>query len=206
MASVAASSTHEQLHRAKRTPQIVEVPPASFLMIDGSGNPDRSTRYTECVQGLYAAAYAIKFAVKKAGGLDEKVAPLEGLWWGAEESGFDAESNESKDGWSWTMMIRLPGAATAELVAETLAATAEKKPDLPIGELRVERFAEGPAAQVMHVGPYAEEHATIVALHAFVADQGYELAGKHHEIYLGDPRRVAPAKLKTVLRQPVCSS
>lgn len=195
-----ASSSHEQLYRAKRSPEMVEVPPASFLAIDGTGDPNTSTRCAACVAALYAAAYAIKFAVKKAGGPDEKVAPLEGLWWGAEEAAF---SPETKGSWSWTMMIRLPEAAGAELVAATLAATASKKPDVPIGELRVDRFAEGRAAQVMHLGPYAEEGPTIARLHAFVADQGVRPAGKHHEIYLGDPRRTRPDRLRTIIRQPV---
>lgn len=169
------------------------------MMIDGRGDPD-GTAFAGAVQALYSVAYGLKFAVKKAGGEDARVAPLEGLWWGAEDEGFTPESRER---WQWTLMIRIPDRTDAELLSETLAAAAKKKPDLPITDVRVEMFAEGSAAQVMHVGPYADEPATIAALHAFIASEGLRLRGKHHEIYLGDPRRSAPEKLRTLLRQPV---
>ena len=195
------SSTHEDLYRGRPGhPELVDVPPATFLMIDGQGDPNTSERYASVIQALYSAAYTLKFALKKATGRDERVAPLEGLWWGAESEGF-AES--SKDRWSWTMMIRLPEGVPAPVIDEALAGAAAKKPELPIGRLRVERFTEGRAAQVMHIGPYAAEQPTIAALHEFIAAQGFRLTGKHHEIYLGDPRRAAPGKLKTLIRQPV---
>jgi hypothetical protein len=194
-------ATHEDLYRAKvGRPEIVEVPPATFLMLDGTGDPNKSPAYAIAIQSLFTAAYTIKFAIKKAGGPDVKVAPLEGLWWGAEAVDFAADS---KDTWSWTMMIRLPDDAPASVVADSLKAAAAKKPELAIDGLRVERFAEGQAAQVMYQGPYSDEHDTIVALHEFIATSGHRLRGKHHEIYLGDPRRSAPEKLKTLIRQPV---
>jgi len=193
--------THEQLYRAKvGVPEVVEVPPASFLMIDGQGDPNTAAAYAQAIRALYGAAYAVKFALKKSGGPEEHVSPLEGLWWGAEAAGFTAVT---KGDWSWTMMIRLPGTAPGELVTGALAATARKKPDLPIGELRVERFAEGRAAQVMYVGSYADEHPAIANLHAFIAALGSRPSGRHHEIYFSDPRRTAPARLKTLLRQPI---
>ena len=193
--------THEQLYRAKvDAPEIVDVPPARFLMFDGHGDPNTSAGYAQAIQALYSAAYTLKFALKKAGGPNERGAPLEGLWWGAEDVDFAASS---KDEWNWTMMIRIPEAAGDELVADALASAAAKKPEAPIDRIRVERYAEGLAAQVLHLGPYADEGPTIKALHEFIAEQGRKLAGKHHEIYLGDPRRAAPAKLKTLLRQPV---
>jgi hypothetical protein len=198
--AITVPATHWQLYRAKvGVPELVEVPVARFLMIDGHGNPNMSSTFAETVQTLYSGAYAIKFALKKAGGPDERVAPVEGLWWGSEAVDFAASS---KDDWNWTMMIRIPDAATDELVASALTNAAAKKPDLAFDRVRVEQFAEGLAAQVMYVGPYAEEGPTIAALHAFVAEHGYRRAGKHHEIYLGDPRRADPARLKTVLRQP----
>jgi hypothetical protein len=202
MAGVTATTrTHEQLYRAKvGAPEMVEVPPARFLMLDGHGDPNTSGVYAQAIQALYSAAYAIKFALKKAGGPDERVAPLEGLWWGAEGVDFAVSS---KGEWDWTMLIRVPEAASDELVADALASAAVKKPGVPIERIRVEQYAEGLAAQVMHLGPYAQEGPTIKALHEFIAEHGYQRAGKHHEIYIGDPRRAAPAKLKTVLRQPV---
>ncbi|HEX4821277.1 MAG TPA: GyrI-like domain-containing protein [Acidimicrobiales bacterium] len=196
-----AASAHGQLYRARPSaPELVDVPEATFLMIDGHGDPNTSERFALGVQALYSAAYTIKFALKKATGRNERVAPLEGLWWGAEAENFAAAT---KDAWSWTLMIRLPDGVPPDLVADSLNAAAAKKPGIPLGEVRVERFAEGRAAQVMHLGPYAEEQPTIAALHKFIDEQNCRLRGKHHEIYLGDPRRAAPAKLKTLIRQPV---
>lgn len=193
--------SHEELYRAKAgSPEIVDVPPATFLMMDGRGDPNTSVVYAQAIQTLYSAAYAVKFAIKRAGGPDDKVPPLEGLWWGAEEQGFGPGT---KDQWSWTMMIRIPDTAGPELVAATLEEVAGKKPDLPVRCLRVERFDEGRCAQVLHVGPYAEEGPTVAALHAFLAAEGYRLRGRHHEIYLGDPRRAEPSRLRTLIRQPV---
>lgn len=193
--------THEELYRGRPgRPELVDVPEATFLMIDGHGDPNTSVSYAKAIQALYSAAYTVKFALKKETGRVERVPPLEGLWWGAEERDFEAAT---KDGWSWTMMIRLPDATPPDVLAEAIHTAAAKKPDLPIGALRVASLAEGRAAQVMHIGPYAEEHPTIVALHHFIAEQGHELRGRHHEIYLGDPRRSAPSRLKTLIRQPV---
>jgi hypothetical protein len=198
--AISVPATHVQLYRAKvGAPEFVEVPAARFLMIDGHGNPNTSAAFAKAVQTLYSGAYTIKFALKKASGPDERVAPLEGLWWGGEAVDFAASS---KDDWDWTLMIRIPDVATDELVAGALASAAAKKPELAFDRVRVEQFAEGLAAQVMYVGPYAEEGPTIAELHTFIAEHGYRRAGKHHEIYLGDPRRADPARLKTVLRQP----
>ncbi len=198
--SITVPASHVELYRAKvDAPEFVEVPAARFLMIDGHGNPNTSSAFEQAIQTLYSGAYTIKFALKKAGGPDERVAPLEGLWWGGEAVDFAASS---KDDWDWTLMIRIPDTATDELVAGALASAAAKKPDLAFDRARVEQFAEGLAAQVMYVGPYAEEGPTIAALHKFITERGHRRAGKHHEIYLGDPRRADPARLKTVLRQP----
>ena len=198
--AISVPAAHVHLFRAKvGVPELVEVPAARFLMVDGHGDPNTSSAFAQTVQTLYSGAYAVKFALKKAGGPDERVAPLEGLWWGGEAVDFAASS---KDEWDWTMMIRIPDAATDELVTGALASAAAKKPDLAFDRVRVELFAEGLVAQVMYIGPYAEEGPAIAGLHAFIAEHGYRRAGKHHEIYLGDPRRADPARLKTVLRQP----
>ena len=173
-------------------------------MIDGRGDPNTSEEYQDALQALYGVAYTLKFTLKKAEPeRDFKVAPLEGLWWADEEAPTMAELQRDRDAWNWTMMIAVPDAVTAAEVTAAAEAAAKRR-ELPAApRIRLERFAEGLAAQIMHVGPYADEAPTIERLHAFAAEQGYELRGRHHEIYLGDPRRTAPERLKTVLRHPV---
>lgn len=189
----------ERLYRATTTPQLVEVPALRFLCVDGHGDPNTSASYAAAVQALYAVSYAAKFAIKKAGGEAFKVAPLEGLWWAADMRAF---GSGQKSDWDWTMMIRQPDSVTAELVDRLTAEVAIRKSLPRARELRLEDIEEGAAAQVLHVGPYAAEGPTIAALHAFIHEQGFDLRGKHHEIYLGDPRRAAPEKLRTIIRQP----
>ena len=185
-------------------PVIVEVPELGFLMLDGRGDPNSSEAYQDALGALYSIAYTLKFTLKKADPeRDFKVAPLEGLWWtDGEPPSLDALQSD-RDSWNWRMMIAVPDAVTAAEVAAAADAAARRRPLPAAGLVRLERFAEGQAAQVMHIGPYAEEASTIARLHEFVAEQGYELRGRHHEIYLGDPRRTAPERLRTVLRHPV---
>jgi hypothetical protein len=184
-----------------KQPALVEVPPLHFLMIDGQGDPNRAPAYAAAVEALYALAYTLKFKVKRGpAGVDFAVMPLEGLWWGA---GIDWHDADQRAGWQWTMMIMQPEYVTAELFEQALAETRAKKPGLALDRVRFERYDEGQAAQIMHIGPYAIEGPTIARVHAFIAQQGRSLRGKHHEIYLGDPRKSAPEKLRTVIRQPV---
>ncbi len=187
-----------------KVPVIVEVPELAFLMLDGRGDPDSAEDYQAAIQALYGVAFTLKFTLKKADPeRDFKVAPLEGLWGtDGEPPSLDALQTD-RDAWNWTMMIAVPDDVTAAEVAAASDAAAQRRPLPAAGLMRLERFAEGQAAQVMHIGPYAEEAPTIARLHEFVAEQGYELRGRHHEIYLGDPRRTAPERLKTVLRHPV---
>ena len=189
-----------QLYRARQTPELVDVPELGFLMIDGQGDPNTSTRFPQAVQALYGVSYTLKFALKHAGGPDYRIAALEGLWWAEDMSSF---ALEDKSAYEWTLMIRQPDAVTPGLVEKAAAEVAEKKQLPAARELRLQRFAEGRAAQVLHLGPYAAEAPTIERLHAFIADQGLERRGRHHEIYLGDPRRAAPERLRTIIRQPV---
>jgi hypothetical protein len=128
------------------------------------------------------------------------VLPLEGLWWVADRSGF---SSSRKDHWDWTAMIRQPEEVDRALLAEAVRTATASRALAAARRLRLERFAEGRAAQVLHLGPYATAGPTIERLHAFIAEQGYAPSGKHHEIYLSDPRRAAPERLKTVVRQPI---
>ena len=189
------------IYRPPATPVLVDPPEFNVLMVDGSGDPNTSQDYQAAVEALYAVSYTIKFAVKRGElGVDYKVLPLEGLWWTEDMADF---SVDRKNEWSWTMMIAQPPLVTAEMVERAVAEAGRKKalPALPM--LRYEPFCEGLSAQVMHIGPYLAEGPTVAKLHAFIAEQGYRLTGKHHEIYVGDPRRAAPERLKTVLRQPV---
>ncbi|PKO22193.1 MAG: hypothetical protein CVU38_10660 [Chloroflexi bacterium HGW-Chloroflexi-1] len=178
---------------------VVDVPPMNFLMIDGEGDPNTNPDYQQVMNTLYAMAYGLKFALKPQG-VEYVVPPLEGLWWAEEMSKF---SLLDKGDWLWTMMVMQPEPVTAELVERMRGEVARKKELPALARLRFETYHEGLAAQLMYVGAYADEGPTIARLHAFIAEQGYQPAGKHHEIYLGDPRRTPPEKLKTVIRQPV---
>jgi len=200
--STTDSDTLDRLYRATATPQIVKVPSLSFLCIDGHGDPNTSPAYAAAVQALYSVSYAAKFAIKKAGGQDFKVSPLEGLWWAEDLSTFLAGD---KSEWDWTMMIRQPTTVTDELVRRLAGEVADKKSMPAARELRLVSFEEGDAAQVLYVGPYADEGPTIARLHEFIREHGFSFEGhghRHHEIYLGDPRRSAPEKLRTIIRQP----
>lgn len=194
-----------ELYGAGREPAIVEVPELAFLMIDGHGDPNTSVEYGEAIEALYAIAYSAKFAVKRGPkGVDFGVMPLEGLWSTSDMSKF---STARKSDWDWTAMIMQPEYVSDAVFDSARETAAAKKPELAaIGRVRLERFAEGLCAQVMHVGPYSSEGPTIERLHAFIAEQGYALRDKHHEIYMSDPRRCAPQKLKTIVRQPIAAA
>lgn len=183
-----------------KAPVVVDVPPLDYLMIDGEGDPNTSQAYADAVATLYAVAYAIKFAIKKGpAAVDYGVMPLEGLWWADDMRVFDAGD---KSAWKWTMMILQPPVVTAEQVAGSIDAVRTKKNPPAIDRIRFDRYDEGLAAQVLHVGPFSEEGPTIARLHDFIAAHG-TLSGKHHEIYLTDIRRADPSRWKTVIRQPM---
>ncbi|HWK67228.1 MAG TPA: GyrI-like domain-containing protein [Rhizobiaceae bacterium] len=181
--------------------EIVDLPPMSFFMIDGKGDPNRSPDYAQAVAALYAVSYTLKFVSKHALGRDYVVPPLEGLWWADDMESFKTREKEK---WPWTMMIMVPDFVEPEMAREAIAAAAKKK-DLPaLGKLRVQELREGRAAQTMHVGSYDSEGPILAYLHdQFLPANGLVESGFHHEIYLGDPRRTVPEKLRTVLRQPV---
>jgi hypothetical protein len=202
MMTTAEGQRIDRLYRATTTPQLVQVPPLSFLCLDGHGDPNANPACAAAVQALYSASYAAKFAVKKVGGPAFKVSALEGLWWAQDLSTF---LTGDKSEWDWTMMIRQPDAVTADLIARLTDEVAAKKSIPAASELRLICFEEGAAAQVLHVGPYATEAPTIARLHEFIRERGFTFDGhrhRHHEIYVGDPRRSAPEKLRTIIRQP----
>jgi len=179
---------------------IVDVPPMNYLMVDGQGDPNISQEYKDAIQALYAASFTLKFMIKKEKATDYGVMGLEGLWWTDDMAEF---SMENKGIWKWTAMIMQPEFVTEELVERVKEQVAKKKTLPAISKMRFETLHEGLSAQIMHVGPYSAEGPTIDKLHKFIQENGYKLRGKHHEIYLGDPRRTAAEKLKTVLRQPM---
>ena len=188
---------HLYLPKAKEF-AIVDVPPMQFLMIDCHGDPNKSPEFQDMMSALYTMAYSLKFAVKPQG-TDFAVPPPEALWW---MEGVEFDSRD-KSKWDWTLMIMVPDVVTPELF-ERMRAEAQRKKGLPmLAKVRLETYHEGLSAQILYFGPYADEGPTITAMHQFIAEQGYVLNGKHHEIYLGDPRKAAPEKLKTVIRQPV---
>jgi hypothetical protein len=185
-----------------REVSVVEVPPLNFLMVDGQGDPQTSPEFAAAFEVLYPVAYTLKFTLKKLGGFEDYVVgPPEALWW--VEDGNYASFAERRDEWRWTVMLLQPEWITAELVATAKEEVARKKKG-PAGleRVRFERFTEGPAVQIMHLGPYSEETENIAKLHANIAELGGQPVGKHHEIYLSDSRRVTPEKMKTVVRQP----
>ncbi len=202
MAKTALNDEVKKLYAASvKTPKFVSVPKMPYLMVDGQGDPNTSKEFQDAVQALYSLAYTIKFGRKKRGEeSDYRITPLEGLWWSDDMSDF-ATGNKAK--WKWTLMLAQPEFITkAEVTAAVKEVTAKKDvPALP--KVRFEKWKEGECVQIMYVGPYAEEGPTIQKLHIFIIEQGAQLTGKHHEIYLGDPRRAAPDKLKTILRQPL---
>ena len=179
---------------------LVDVPPLPFLMVDGTGNPNDSLAFQEAMQALYGMAYTLKFAGKKQLGVDYPVMALEGLWWTKDMAEF---SLQAEDEWLWPLMILQPACITAEMVEAARTELARKKELPALPRLRFETYHEGLSVQIMYYGAYAAEGPTIARMHQFIRDHGYAFNGKHHEIYQGDPRRTAPEKLRTILRQPV---
>lgn len=178
---------------------VVDVPPMNFAMVDGEGDPNTAAAYREALEALYSVSYTAKFGAKSEGIADFRVGPLEGLWWTDDMSRF---SVDSKGGWKWTSLIMQPEVVTRKRF-ESAVVAAGKKNDLPaLAKLRFERFHEGRAAQILHVGPFSAEGPTIERIHAFIRDRGSRPSGKHHEIYLSDFRKTAPDRRRTIIRQP----
>lgn len=197
---------YKDLYLPKTKPVLIDVPAMNFIMVDGKGAPE-GEEYPQAMQALYSLSFTIKMS--KMGGMQPDgyfeyvVPPLEGLWYGDKGS---FEQND-RDVWLWTSMIRQPEFVTQEVFDWAVAQCRAKKPDVDVSKARFETFTEGLCVQMMHIGPYSEEPTTIGALHRFMEENGLKnMTGnirKHHEIYLGDPRRVSPEKLRTVLRLPV---
>ena len=183
-----------------KAPAIVDVPEMNFLIVDGKGDPNTAQEYKDALEALYAVSYALKFMVKRRKEVDYVVMPLEGLWWTDDMTEFTVEN---KDIWKWTAMIMQPEQVTEDLVQEALQQVKRKKNPPALPRIRFESLREGLSAQIMHIGPFSEEGPTIERLHQFIKENASGRIGKHHEIYLSDPRRVRPEKMKTVIRQPI---
>ncbi len=197
MAKIDLKAKLKHLYSASaKKPELVEVMPMNYLMIDGFGDPN-AAEFQQAMEALYAVSYAIKFKAKKAGD-DFTVMPPESLFWSDDPQSFCLGA---KDAWKWTLMVAQPAFVSGELVQGALR-EAEQKKGLKV-EPRFEALGEGTCAQIMHIGPYSEEYTTIKMLHDFIHENGYDFNGKHHEIYLSDPRRAKPEKMKTIIRQPV---
>jgi hypothetical protein len=180
---------------------VVDVPTMNYLMIDGKGDPNKVKEYGEAIEALYTVSYTIKFMTKKGKvGIDYGVMPLEGLWWVPYMKDF---STNRKDDWLWSAMILQPEMITKSIFHQAIESVRKKKDLAAIEKIRFESYNEGKCAQILYIGPYSEEASTIARLHEFIIGSGRKLTGKHHEIYLNDPRKTAPEKLKTVIRQPM---
>lgn len=181
--------------------ELVEVPTLKFLMVDGSGDPNTSTAYREAIEALYTTSYAVRAAAKARLEKVHIVGPLEGLWYADDLSVF---RTRNKNAWDWTLMIAQPDWITAELVTEASATVPTKRRLPSLDRVRFENYFEGLSAQTLHVGSYDDEGPTLDRLHdEFLPENGLAPAGRHHEIYLSDARKTEPARLKTILRQPV---
>ena len=210
MRTIDLKRTYAHLYRPPaKVPSVVDVPELRFIMIDGAveegGEPGTSPGFQAATEALYGISYTLKFMLKKRqhDPVDYPVMALEGLWW-VEDGRFDISV---KDNWKYTLMIMQPDVVTEGIFAAGLAELERKRGSSPAFEhLKIGSFDEGLSVQVLHVGPYAEETATVERMRAFMEANGLRdlvgYGGKHHEIYLGDPRRAAPEKLKTVLRHP----
>ncbi|QYG11938.1 GyrI-like domain-containing protein [Microbacterium sp. PAMC22086] len=195
-------------YRAKRGEfRIVEVPPLQYLMIDGAGDPNTSPAYRDAVSALFPVAYALKFASRSELGVDTVVMPLEGLWHAPDMESFT--SRRDKSAWMWTSMTMVGDHITASMFAHAVESVAQKaakkKEPIPaLDAVRLETLEEGTCVQTLHVGPFDDEGPVLDDLHhRFIPENGLQMRGRHHEIYLSDLRRTDPAKLRTILRQPV---
>ncbi|GHV35262.1 hypothetical protein FACS18949_12880 [Clostridia bacterium] len=197
--------TQKELYQPKTSPSIIDVPKMTFIAVDGKGNPNTSAEYAAAVELLYGLSYAVKMGSKAV--LEYVVPPLEGFWEVADDFKGGGAAITDKGKFVWTMLIRQPDFVTAEIFDDFKTTFAKKKPNLDTSNARLEIIAEGLCVQVMHVGAYDDEPTTVAALDRFAVENGYavDMGGvrRHHEIYLGDPRKTAPEKLKTVLRHPI---
>ena len=192
--------TRANYFKASKNFTVEKFPKYKYLMVDGQGDPNTSKAFQEAMELLYSTAYTIKFTRKNSSGQDFAVMPTEGLWWAKNMKAFTAGD---KAKWFWTMMIMMPDDLT-QAEFKKAATTVKEKKGFRTELLRLDTLVEGLSVQYMHVGPYSEEGPKIAQMHdEFMPANKLAPTGKHHEIYLCDPRKSDPSKLKTIIRQPV---
>lgn len=180
----------------------VDVPPLRYLMIDGHGDPNTSQEYADAIASVYPVAYSLKFFSKRELDRDYVVPPLEALWWATDMRSFTTDRDKSR--WSWTVMIMAPDWIDRAMFSAAVDAVSSKADRVGLDRVRLEALVEGRSVQTLHIGSYDDEAEVLRRLHGeYIPDSGLRMTGKHHEIYLSDPRRVEPSKLRTILRQPV---
>jgi len=201
MEKIDLKKVHKELYSVRKNLIVfIDVPQLNYLCITGKGNPETSPEYQQKIEALFGLAYPLKFMIKAQGNYDFTVMPLEGFWWAEDMTAFP---ENRRDEWIWKLLIALPEEISEEDVSCALKQVKQKKENPFLDHIKLETIEEGKCAQVMHIGPFEEEPATIEKLHTHIKESGYELRGKHHEIYLSDIRRTAPQNWKTIIRQGV---
>lgn len=182
--------------------RIVTVPRLQYLMVDGHGDPNVAKDFTDAIEALYPVAYKIKFASKIERGKDYVVPPLEGLWWAKDMETFTTARDKSH--WDWTMMVLTPDWISQDMFLAAVEKVAEKNKPINLDKVRLETLEEGQCVQTLHIGSYDDEAAILEKMHyEFIPNSGLKMVKKHHEVYFSDFRKVAPDKLRTILRHPV---
>jgi hypothetical protein len=185
--------------------RVLDVPSLQYLMVDGHGDPNTASEYADAIGALYPIAYKIKFASKRELGRDYVVPPLEALWWASDMDAFTTARDKSQ--WDWTSMIMVPDWITSAMFDDAVVKAAAKNRPASLDRVRLERLDEGRCVQTLHIGSYDDEAEVLAELHHdFIPNAGLKMTGKHHEIYLSDARKVEPAKLRTILGQPVIAA
>ena len=198
MPKLGLAKEYKPYYKAGKKPEIVEFDEANYLSIEGKGEPAGEV-FVSKVEALYPLAYGIKKICKEQD-KDFGVPKLEGLWWVEENtSALEVPRRE----WCWKLLIRMPEFVTKEIMQSVQPEVAKKKKNDLIQEIKFKQITEGKCIQIMHTGPYSTEPETISILMEFVADNNYSINGLHHEIYLSDPRKTEPSKMKTIIRYPV---
>jgi hypothetical protein len=189
-------------YRARRGGfDVVDVPALTYLAVDGHGDPN-GPAFAAATEALYPLAYALKFASRDALGRDYVVPPLEGLWWADDWRAFTTARDKSA--WDWTLLILVPDWVPAELLEPAREGVAQRRAPARLDDVRRETLHEGRCVQTLHVGPFDDEAPVLARMHdEVIPERGLRMRGRHHEVYLGDPRRVAPERMRTILRQPV---
>ncbi|MCS3428161.1 GyrI-like domain-containing protein [Leucobacter aridicollis] len=194
--------TLDSYHAKRGEFRVVDVPELQYLMVDGDGDPNTSPEYAAALSALYPVAYKLKFASKRELARDYVVPPLEGLWWAADMEAFTVRRDKSQ--WDWTMMLMVPDWLDRAAFERAVALVGEKDAPERLGDVRFDTLAEGLCVQTLHVGSYDDEAPVLAEMHdVVIPGRGLALRGIHHEVYFSDPRKVAPERMRTLLRQPV---